>query len=51
MSTPLQPPVVPPQRRGFGSLMIEHGLAAELQAEVRIDYRPSGLACTAPTPT
>ncbi len=44
------PPVVPPQRRGFGSLMIERGLAAELQGEVTIDYRPSGVVCTIDAP-
>jgi PAS domain S-box-containing protein len=44
------PPVAPPQRRGFGTLMIERGLAAELQGEVTIDYRPSGVVCTIDAP-
>jgi PAS domain S-box-containing protein len=44
------PPVSPPGRRGFGTMMIERGLAAELQGEARIDYRPSGVVCTIDSP-
>jgi len=44
------PAVAPPQHRGFGTLMIERGLAAELQGDVRIDYRPSGVVCTIDAP-
>jgi two-component sensor histidine kinase len=44
------PPVAHPQRRGFGSLMIERGLAGELNGEVRIDYRPAGVVCTIDAP-
>jgi two-component sensor histidine kinase len=44
------PPVSPPARRGFGSRMIERGLAAELQGEVRIDWRPDGVVCTIDAP-
>lgn len=39
------PPVRPPARRGFGSRVIEHGLAYELQAEVRLGFDPSGVSC------
>ncbi len=39
------PPVRPPERRGFGSRMIEAGLAAELQGEVSLDFEPGGLRC------
>ncbi len=39
------PPVVPPRRRGFGSRLIENGLAAELDGEVAMDYPPSGVIC------
>ena len=39
------PPVSPPQRRGFGSRLIERGLASELGGEVTMDYRPEGLCC------
>lgn len=44
------PPVSPPGRRGFGSRMIERGLAAELQGEARIDWRPDGIVCTIDSP-
>lgn len=38
------PPVRRPERRGFGSMMIERGLARELNADVSVDYAPEGLA-------
>jgi len=44
------PPVAPPSHRGFGSRMIERGLAAELQGEVRIDWRPEGVVCIIDAP-
>ena len=44
------PAVAEPSRRGFGSRMIERGLAAELQGEVRIDWRPEGVVCTIDAP-
>jgi len=44
------PPVSPPTDRGFGSRMIERGLAAELRGEVRIDWRPEGVVCTVDAP-
>ncbi|MFL6597977.1 MAG: hypothetical protein ACJ8KF_08460, partial [Chthoniobacterales bacterium] len=34
------PPVTPPLRRGFGSRLIERGLARELGGTVRIDFAP-----------
>jgi len=39
------PPVSPPSRRGFGSRLIERGLAAELSGEARIDFLPQGVVC------
>ena len=39
------PPVTPPGRKGFGSRLIEIGLAQELDGEVRLDYEPAGLVC------
>jgi two-component sensor histidine kinase len=39
------PPVTPPDRRGFGSHLIEGGLAKELNGEVRLDYEPAGVVC------
>jgi PAS domain S-box-containing protein len=44
------PAVSPPSRRGFGSRMIERGLAAELQGEARIDWRPEGVVCVIDAP-
>lgn len=43
------PPVAPPRRKGFGSLMIERALA-DRDAQVIIDYRPEGVVCTIDTP-
>ncbi|TNC48319.1 PAS domain S-box protein [Rubellimicrobium rubrum] len=47
------PPVPPPARRGFGSRLIQQGLAAELGGEVVIDYLSTGVMCRvdAPLPT
>ena len=39
------PPVTPPARRGFGSLLIERSLAYEFQARVDMRYPPEGLRC------
>ncbi len=44
------PGVVPPRSRGFGSRMVEQGLAGELQGDVRIDFRPEGVVCTIDAP-
>lgn len=44
------PPVAPPTRRGFGSRVIESGLAHELNGEVSLDYRPEGLVGTIDIP-
>ena len=40
------PPVTPPSRKGFGSRVIERGLAHELQGAVHLDYRADGVLCT-----
>jgi PAS domain S-box-containing protein len=39
------PPVSPPTRRGFGSRLIERGLASELSGEAHIDFQPDGVVC------
>lgn len=39
------PPVTPPRRKGFGSRLIEGGLAQDLEGEVRLDYEPAGVVC------
>ena len=44
------PPVKPPTRRGFGSRLIERGLAAELRGKVKIEYRPEGVVCSIEAP-
>ena len=40
------PPVTPPSHKGFGSRVIERGLAHELEGTVHLDYRADGLVCT-----
>ncbi|HEY8381412.1 MAG TPA: sensor histidine kinase [Microvirga sp.] len=44
------PAVVPPNRRGFGSRLIEQGMARELNGEARVDYAPGGVVCTIDVP-
>jgi PAS domain S-box-containing protein len=44
------PPVSAPATRGFGSRLIERGLASELRGEVRIEWRPEGVVCTIDAP-
>ncbi len=45
------PPVQgPPKRRGFGTRLLEHGLARELGGSVRLDFRPTGLVCEIEAP-
>jgi PAS domain S-box-containing protein len=45
------PKVDPPTRRGFGTRLIEQGLARELNGSVRLDYQPSGVVCIISFPT
>lgn len=40
------PVVRPPPRRGFGSLLVEHALAAELGGEIAVAFPPEGVTCT-----
>ena len=44
------PPVTPPTRRGFGSRLLENGLAYDLGGEVRLAFEPTGLVCTIDAP-
>ena len=44
------PPVTPPTRKGFGSRVIERGLAYELGGKVNLEYRPDGVVCTIDIP-
>ncbi len=40
------PPVQPPTRRGFGTRLVETGLARELDGTVVLEFRPSGVVCS-----
>jgi two-component sensor histidine kinase/PAS domain-containing protein len=44
------PRVIPPTRRGFGSRLLERGLAHELGGEVAIRYVSSGVRCRIAAP-
>ncbi len=44
------PPVAMPSHTGFGSRVLGRGLTQELDAAVRLDYRPDGLACSMTIP-
>ena len=44
------PLVVPPRHRGFGSRLIERGLASELEAKVHLDFQPAGVVCSVMVP-
>ncbi|HET7586652.1 MAG TPA: chemotaxis protein CheB [Gammaproteobacteria bacterium] len=44
------PAVEKPERRGFGSRLIEQGLEYELDAEVKLEFKPSGVRCTIDVP-
>jgi PAS domain S-box-containing protein len=44
------PRVDPPRRRGFGSRLIERGLAAEMGGEVQMRFEPEGLVCVIDAP-
>ena len=39
------PTVIAPDHKGFGMRLIEQGLAQDLDAQVRVDYPPTGLVC------
>jgi two-component sensor histidine kinase len=40
------PPVTLPSRKGFGSRVLERGLAHELEGSVHLDFRVDGVVCT-----
>src|SRR5215210_1230197 len=44
------PPVTPPSRKGFGSRLVERGLAAELGGSVQLAFPESGVVCAIDTP-
>jgi two-component sensor histidine kinase len=44
------PPVTPPRRRGFGSRLIERGLAMEIDGKVKLEFNPRGVRCRIEVP-
>jgi two-component sensor histidine kinase len=44
------PPVAPPQRSGFGRLLLERALASDLNGKVQLDFAPEGLKCVVAVP-
>ncbi|MFC4275641.1 sensor histidine kinase [Achromobacter aloeverae] len=44
------PPVAPPLRRGFGSRLIERGIAQEIGGKATLEFAPGGLVCRIDVP-
>ena len=44
------PRVTPPERKGFGSRVIEQGLTHELEGKIKLDFLPEGIVCTIDVP-
>ena len=44
------PPVSKPGRRGFGSRLVERGLAGELGGSVQLNFEPTGVVCVIEAP-
>ena len=44
------PPVAPPARKGFGSLLLERTLARDLDGRVKLAYDPAGVVCVIEMP-
>jgi two-component sensor histidine kinase len=44
------PAVSAPERKGFGSLMIERALAVQVDGQVKIDYADGGVVCSIDAP-
>jgi two-component sensor histidine kinase len=36
------PTVSPPQRHGFGTVLVEQAVAYDLQGQARLDFQPTG---------
>ncbi|MEE1656721.1 HWE histidine kinase domain-containing protein [Microvirga sp. CF3062] len=39
------PPVKKPERQGFGTKLIQRGLAQQLGGEIKLDFAPAGIRC------
>ena len=44
------PKVTAPEKRGFGSRLIERGLASEMGGEAKIHFEPDGVVCIVDAP-
>lgn len=44
------PTVVPPIRQGFGTKLIQRGLAQQLGGEIKLDFHPDGIRCVVTFP-
>ena len=40
------PAITPPESRGFGSVVIERGIAHDLGGTTNLEFDPAGLRCT-----
>jgi len=45
------PPVKVPERQGFGSKLIQRGLAQQLGGEIKLDFAPGGIRCVMTFPS
>ena len=44
------PPVVPPEKTGFGTRLLERAVASDLGGTVEVEFDPAGLVCTIRAP-
>jgi two-component sensor histidine kinase len=44
------PKVEPPERRGFGSRLVERGLSQDIAGDVRLDFTIDGVMCSVDAP-
>jgi PAS domain S-box-containing protein len=44
------PPVAKPERSGFGRLLLERAIAADVRGDVRLDFAPLGVSCEIQVP-
>jgi two-component sensor histidine kinase len=44
------PPVTAPDTRGFGSRLLQRGLAQDLDGRVRLEFEPAGVRCRISAP-
>jgi two-component sensor histidine kinase len=44
------PAVTPPERRGFGTILIERSLAMDLDGTAHVSFEPAGVRCVIEAP-